>query len=149
MLRLITLIVSYLIGKSLTEAPKAHPFLYQIPLLVIRKILKLFLIGFGSLLVGVIGMAFLLKDILFQLQSYNQFTLTSATGVSIFVSLMGFSLCAWILRKNNWVDVADLIVPNEAVVLQEVQHQPDLMTALITFASGFLNEKANRRTSAL
>ena len=152
MLRLVTLLATYFIGKSLNHAGGTHgpsPFLFRLPLLMIRKVLKLFMMGFGSLLVGVMGLGFLLKDMIFQMQVNNQIFLTASAGISIVVGAAGFGLCAWTFRKKNWVDAGDLTVPAEPMVGQEARHQPDLMTALTTIASDFLNEKANRRASAL
>ncbi len=152
MLRLVTLLASYFIGKSLNQA-QGHsgtaPLMFRLPFLMIRKVLKLFMIGFGSLLVGVMGLGFLFKDIFFQLQVNSQILLTPATGISILLAAAGFGVCIWTFRKKNWVAAGDLTVPAEPIVVQEAPHQPDLMTAFITIVSDLLNEKANRRTSAL
>ena len=152
MLRLVTLLATYFIGKSLSHIngqAGTAPLMFRLPLLMIRKILKLFMIGFGSLLVGVMGLTFLLKDIFFQLQVNSQILLTATTGISLLVVASGFGICVWTFRKKNWVDAEDLTVPAEPIVGQEAPHQSDLMTALIAMASDFLNEKAHRRASPL
>ena len=151
MFRIMTLLASYFIGKSLRHSDgngETARILFHLPLLMIRKILKLFMIGFGSLLVGVIGIAFLLRDLLFQLQIDSQIIFKVSTGISIFVVLAGFGVCAWIFQKKNWIQIEDLIVPVETVEIQEAQHQPDLMTVIVAMVSDLLSKKVSRRTSA-
>ena len=149
MLRIVTMLASYFIGRSLnnssiTGAPA--PFLFRLPLLMIRKILKLFLIGFGSLLVSVIGLGFLLGDILLQLQTENQILLKATTGVSFTVALVGIGVCIWTFRKKNWIQAEDLTI--QPLITQEVAPQSGLATLLNTLIENFINDKSSRRTSS-
>ena len=96
MLRIATMLASYFIGRALNNSSRSGasaPFLMRWPLLMIRKILKLFLIGFGSLLVGLIGFGFFVGDILLQLQTENQFYFKASTGVSLAVVFIGIGAC--------------------------------------------------------
>ena len=116
MFKIFTIIATYLIGKSLNAANNSQgpsPFLFRLPLLMIRKILKLFMVGFGSLLIGVMGVGFLVKDLLFQLQTQSQLLLTPSMGVSLIVAILGFAVCILTFRKKNWLDAGDLTIPVE------------------------------------
>lgn len=149
MLRIATMLASYFIGRALNNSSRSGasaPFLMRWPLLMIRKILKLFLIGFGSLLVGLIGFGFFVGDILLQLQTENQFYFKASTGVSLAVVFIGIGACVWTFRKKNWIDPQPQMMP--PIMNQDVAPQPDFATLFNAIVDSFVKDKPGRQTSS-
>jgi hypothetical protein len=148
MLRLMTTLLNFYIGRSMEFSGDGGqaPLLIRLPLLMLRRILQLFMIGFGSLLVGIIGAAFLLKEITDQLQSQNFLVINASMGISILVVAVGIGACLWTFRKNNWENTENLMVRAEPVIRPQPQISqalPDLMTQILAVLTEIMSEKAN------
>lgn len=143
MLKVLSVLMTFFIGKVL-GASQSPSTLIKIPLLMIRRVVQLSLIGLGSLVVGLIAVGFLLAEVTSQLRLQNEVILTSSIGTCLVLALAGVIGCAVVFRKKHWVEAENLTAPKEP---QSSTREPDLMQALSMLIMDYVQEKSLRRQS--
>src|SRR5687768_6650785 len=99
MTKVLGLVTSLLLGKFLGTDSQRPSVLLRLPMLMVRKVIQLFMVGFGALLVGVIAVGFFLRDITSQLQTQGELFFTSSMWVSGLLAIAAFAGCGYVLRK--------------------------------------------------
>lgn len=144
MARIISVFLSFFLGKFLAGGIKPSAYLLRISMLMLRKVLQLFMVSFGALLFGIVGLGIFLQDITSQLQVSGQVFFTPSMGVSLTVAVMSFLGCALVFRKPMWLESSDLQLQT-----QSATQAPDLLHSLANILKQVLDEKmnANQRPS--
>ncbi len=145
MMKILGLVASLLAGRIIGVSPQHPSVLLKFPMLMIRKIIRLFMLGFGSLLIAVMAVGFLLRDITSQLQTQGALYFTASLWVSGLLASAAFFSCAFFLRRKLWTNTEDLTL--EVPMPAETARQMDPTHAISTLLFDFLENRKIRRTN--
>jgi hypothetical protein len=143
MTKILGLVASLLVGRIMGGGVQQPSVLLKFPMLMIRKIIRLFMLGFGSLLIGVTAVGFLLRDITSQLQTQGALYFTASLWISGLLAAAAFFSCAFFLRRKIWTNTEDLSL--EVPVPAETARQMDPTHAISTLLFDFLENRKVRR----
>jgi hypothetical protein len=139
MTRILTLLASLIVGKLLGDAQRAS-VLVKLPMLMVRKIIQLFFVGFGFLLTGIIALGLLLREVMIQLQDRGQVFFSPAMWVASGLMVLAFIGCGLALRRKIWLK------PDSSLD-SEPQPTMDPTNALSTLLMDFLEDRKARRAA--
>lgn len=137
-MRTFTMLLSFMLGKLVAGPFQPPSTLMKLPMLMVRKVVQLFMLSFGALLVGVIGIGLFLREIIVQLQTDGQVIFSASMGISLLVAVVSWIGCAVVFKKSQWLDADDLKVDGERPVT-------DVSSLLTRVLAGYLEEKSYQK----
>jgi hypothetical protein len=147
MTKVLGLLSTLLLGKFLGTDSQRPSVLLRLPMLMVRKVIQLFMVGFGALLVGVIAVGFFLRDVTFQLQTQGQLFFSASMWVSGILAIAAFVACGFVMRKRAWVNPDDLTLDVPMPPQPQVQ-QADATHAITTLLFDYLENRRARRAAS-
>jgi hypothetical protein len=146
MAKIFSLLLSMMIGKISGGDPQ---FLTRLPMLMVRKVVKQFFLGFAGLSIGVIGVGYMLREIISQLSLQEGIHLSSVLLLTILTAVCGFTACFMALRKAAWTSSEDLQVVQVSAPVQATAPgagTSDLVQVLTALAMEYMEERRLKKS---